>query len=86
MPKGGKHAVNPVLVEDQPIPHNRPAKIALQKYDVLSPDYEALSSPFTVNDIYSRAASLGIRSNKSRNQKKNPNEWSTRSGNKKRHK
>ena len=83
MPKGGKHAVNPVLCEDQPIPHNRPAKMALQKIDVFSPDYEALSSPFAVNDVYSRAASLGIRSNKSKSQKKNMNDWSKRTGNKK---
>lgn len=83
MPKGGKHAENPVLCEDQRIPHNRPAKMALQKIDALSPDYEVLCSPFAVNDVYSRAASLGIRSDKSRNPKKNPNEWSKRTGNRK---
>ncbi|XP_054707464.1 RNA-binding protein NOB1-like [Uloborus diversus] len=80
-PKGGKHAVNPILCEDQPIPHNRPTKMATQKIDVLSPDYEARSSPFAVNDVYSRAASLGIRSNKSRHHRRNPNEWSKRTGN-----
>jgi len=83
MPRGGKHSVNPVLVEDQPIPDNRPPKMALQKIDVLSEDYTALSSPFVVNDLYSRAAYLGIRANKSKNQKKNPNEWSKRTGNRK---
>lgn len=84
LPKGGKHAVNPILCEDQPIPHNRPSKMALKKIDALSPDFDALSSPFALNDIYSRAAHLGIRSNKSASQKKNPNEWSIRTGSKKR--
>lgn len=86
MPRGGKHAVNPILVEDQRVPQNRPSKMALRKVDALSPDYDSLSSPFAMNDVYSRAASLGIRPNRSKNQKKNPNEWSIRTGNRKRHK
>ncbi|XP_035210207.1 RNA-binding protein NOB1-like [Stegodyphus dumicola] len=84
MPKGGKHAVNPVLCEDQPIPQNKPPKSALQKIDALSPDYEILPSPFAKNDVYSRAALLGIRTNKSGKTKRNPNEWSKRTGNRKR--
>lgn len=86
MPQGGKHSMNPILVEDQPVPHNRPPKMSLQKTDIFSPDYEVLSSPFAINDVYSRAASLGIKCNKTKNQKKNPNEWSKRTGNKKRNK
>ncbi|XP_067144807.1 RNA-binding protein NOB1 [Centruroides vittatus] len=64
MPKGGKHADNPLLFEDQPIPQNRPSHLARKKVDVFDPDYIANSSPFAINDVYSRAANLGIRNQK----------------------
>lgn len=65
LPKGGKHADNPILFEDQPIPQNRPSRLARTKIDVFDPDYVAGSSPFTINDVYSRAANLGICNKKS---------------------
>lgn len=60
-PKGGKHAVNPLLCEDQPQPHFRAAKKALEKLNVFDPDYVARVSPFLVNDLTSRASLLGRR-------------------------
>ncbi|KFO72584.1 RNA-binding protein NOB1, partial [Cuculus canorus] len=60
-PRGGKHANNPHLVEDQPFPQQRLSRKARQKTNVFDPDYIAGLSPFAENDIYSRAANLQIR-------------------------
>ncbi|XP_064016278.1 RNA-binding protein NOB1 [Pogoniulus pusillus] len=60
-PKGGKHANNPHLVEDQPFPQQRLSRKARQKTNVFDPDYIAGLSPFVENDVYSRAANLQIR-------------------------
>ncbi|KFR11361.1 RNA-binding protein NOB1, partial [Opisthocomus hoazin] len=60
-PKGGKHANNPHLVEDQPFPQQRLSRKARQKTNIFDPDYIAGVSPFAENDIYSRAANLQIR-------------------------
>ena len=73
MPKGGKHALNPILVADQPLPQQRVSKKARQKMDVLDPDFVANQSPFSVRDITSRAAQLGIRGGNQFN-RRNPNE------------
>lgn len=81
-PRGGKHAENPVLCEDQPVPQNRPSKSALAKVDMFSPDYETRSSPFAMNDVYSRAAQLGIRKANISVSKRNPNEPVRRVGKK----
>ncbi|XP_027137032.1 RNA-binding protein NOB1 [Larimichthys crocea] len=61
LPQGGKHGNNPQLVEDQRFPQQRLSRKARQKTDVFNPDYVAGSSPFCMNDIYSRAANLQIR-------------------------
>ncbi|KAK3085277.1 hypothetical protein FSP39_000959 [Pinctada imbricata] len=82
MPKGGKHAKNPVLVADQPLPQQRVSKKSRQKMDVLDVDYVASQSPFSVRDITSRAAQLGIRS-KNQFNRRNPNENRKKSGKKK---
>lgn len=75
MPKGGKHANNPILCEDQPVPQQRATKKSQQKFDVFNPDYIAGYSPFAVTDITSRAAQLGIRSGRTEHfNKRNPNE------------
>lgn len=75
MPKGGKHANNPILCEDQPVPQQRATKKSQQKIDVFNPDYIAGYSPFAVTDITSRAAQLGIRSGRTEHfNKRNPNE------------
>ena len=61
LPKGGKHSSDPVLVEDQRIPHNRPSKFAVGEQKMASAalknvDYVARSNPFAVIDVYSRAS------------------------------
>lgn len=61
MPKGGKHANNPHLVEDQRFPQQRLSRKARQKTNVFDPDYVSGSSPFSENDVNSRAANLQIR-------------------------
>ncbi|XP_074523138.1 RNA-binding protein NOB1 [Halichoeres trimaculatus] len=61
LPQGGKHGNNPHLVEDQRFPQQRLSQKARQKTDVFNPDYMAGTSPFSENDIYSRAANLHIR-------------------------
>jgi RNA-binding protein NOB1 len=40
-PKGGKHAVNPVLCADQHLPQQRQTRLAKKKTDALNPDYLA---------------------------------------------
>ncbi|CAH1397224.1 unnamed protein product [Nezara viridula] len=58
--KGGKHSNNPIICEDQRVPQQRPSKVALSKMNPLEPDYIAGVSPFTVRDVNSRAAVLGV--------------------------
>ena len=41
IPQGGKHAVNPRLVEDAKRPHQKPSRLARTKTDALEPDYIA---------------------------------------------
>ncbi|PWA22160.1 hypothetical protein CCH79_00020381 [Gambusia affinis] len=60
LPRGGKHATDPHLVEDQRFPQQRLSRKARQKTDVFDPDYVAGVSPFCQNDVYSRAANLQI--------------------------
>ncbi|CDW60237.1 RNA binding protein NOB1 [Trichuris trichiura] len=73
-PKGGKHAKNPILFEDQPMSHNKLSRKSLQKMDVFDPDYVAGDSPFAMHDITSRSAVLGLRSLQRRNLR-NPNDY-----------
>ncbi|KAK5873493.1 hypothetical protein PBY51_018529 [Eleginops maclovinus] len=61
LPQGGKHGNNPQLVEDQRFPQQRLSRKARQKTNVFDPDYVSGASPFSQNDIYSRAANLQIR-------------------------
>lgn len=58
LPKGGKHAVNPLVFQDQVIPQQRLSKKALQKTNTLSDTYIAGVSPFVVRDIDSRSSKL----------------------------
>nr|CAG4638523.1 EOG090X07WR [Cyclestheria hislopi] len=75
MPKGGKYAENPILVEDQREAQKRASKLGRTKTNAMDPDYLAGNSPFAVNDVYSRAAQLG-RHGKTSNywNRRNPNE------------
>ncbi|XP_076247110.1 RNA-binding protein NOB1 [Calliopsis andreniformis] len=76
MPKGGKHANNPILCEDQPVPDQRPSRLARTKNDPLQDDYIAGYSPFVMRDVYSKSAILGIRPGGTTKywMRKNPNE------------
>ena len=60
LPKGGKHANNPQLVEDQPMPQQRMSRKAREKIDILGMDFISGSSPFAIHDTTSRAAIRGI--------------------------
>jgi len=74
--KGGKHPNNPILVADQPMPDNKPTRLARTKCNPLDDDYIAGFSPFVTRDINSKSAQLGIRPQADFEQwmKKNPNE------------
>ncbi|GLH02566.1 RNA-binding protein NOB1 [Gryllus bimaculatus] len=76
-PKGGKHAVNPILCPDQRIPQQHATQLACAKNNPLEPDYIAGYSPFVLRDVTSRSAMLGIRSNHTQIKnwmRRNPNE------------
>jgi len=57
--KGGKHANNPLLCEDQPMPQNRLPRKALSKTNVWSEDYD-MNNPFASHDLHSRAFKQGV--------------------------
>ena len=57
-PKGGKHACNPILFEDQPLPQQRLSKKAQVKTDALDDNYTAGYSPFVMHDLDSRSSKL----------------------------
>lgn len=61
MPKGGKHANNPILCEDQPMPQQHLSRLARTKNNPLDDDYIAGYSPFVMRDINSKSAMLGIK-------------------------
>lgn len=60
LPQGGKHAVNPIVCEDQPQPQNRVSRKAMARNNVFDPDYVAQNSPFVTRDVTSRSAILGV--------------------------
>nr|CAH7723971.1 unnamed protein product [Callosobruchus chinensis] len=78
--RGGKHPNNPILVEDQPMPDNKPTRLARMKNNPLDDDYIAGYSPFVMRDINSKSAQLGIRPGQEFKywMKKNPNEAARR--------
>ncbi|PVD20555.1 hypothetical protein C0Q70_18711 [Pomacea canaliculata] len=87
-PKGGKHANNPLLFEDQPMPQQRASKQSKANMNVFDLDYVAGSSPFAVNDVTSRASHFGIHSKHDVSagayfNKRNPNEGRKRQGRRK---
>ncbi|XP_071784996.1 RNA-binding protein NOB1-like [Asterias amurensis] len=85
LPKGGKHADNPILVADQPIAHNHLSRKAQMKTDIFNSDYVSGTSPFALNDTTSKSAQLGVRgftSNAAHN-RRNPNQVKPRKGRKK---
>nr|CAI5827791.1 unnamed protein product [Callosobruchus analis] len=78
--RGGKHPNNPILVEDQPMPDNKPTRLARMKNNPLDDDYIAGYSPFVMRDLNSKSAQLGIRPGQQFKywMKKNPNEATRR--------
>jgi len=74
--KGGKHSSNPVLTEDQPMPHQRPSRMARAKNNPMEDDYIAGFSPFVMRDVNSKSAQLCIRPGTEIKHwmRKNPNE------------
>jgi len=60
-PKGGKHAVNPQLTEDQHITRMKASRLAGNKTDPLDPNYIAGTNPFAVRDVYSKSSMLGVK-------------------------
>lgn len=57
-PKGGKHACNPILFEDQRLPQQRISKKAQMTTNALDDDYIANYSPFVMRDVDSRSAMM----------------------------
>jgi len=90
-PKGGKHAINPKLVEDQREPQQRLSKKALQKNNPLGDDFTAGTSPFVIKDVTSKSAMLGLHGRGKGNaqipgaywSRKNPNAVKKNTGNRK---
>ena len=83
-PRGGKHCNNPVLFEDQPQPQQRATKKSRDKVNVLDADYVAGYSPFSLNDVTSRAAQLGIHGGRNAQwNRRNPNDMKNNLGRRK---
>ncbi|ESO03424.1 hypothetical protein HELRODRAFT_192032 [Helobdella robusta] len=90
MPKGGKYNHDPILCEDQLKTKQRTKKMS-KVVDVFDPDYLGLSSPFALNDVTSRATSLGFNKKSRRSdvvdvfdgRRKNPNESRKKTGRRK---
>ncbi|KAK3922387.1 RNA-binding protein NOB1 [Frankliniella fusca] len=59
--QGGKHANNPIIFADQPMPDQRPSRMARTKTNILDVDYIPGYSPFAMRDTTSKSAMLGIR-------------------------
>jgi len=90
-PKGGKHAVNPKLVEDQREAQQRLSKKALKKNNPMGDDFIAGNSPFITKDVTSKSAMLGLQGSGKGNaevpgvywNRRNPNASKKNTGNRK---
>lgn len=63
-PKGGQHFQYPILNEDQHIHKRFATKMGRSKTNALDPDYTAGLSPFSMRDVNSKSAVLGVRADK----------------------
>jgi len=82
-PKGGKHAVNPILTADQLMPKNRVTNMAKTKTNAMDPDYICGSNdPFAKNDVTSKSAMMGVHKSRPYWDYKNPNAVRNKTGNK----
>jgi len=88
--KGGKHAFNPKLFDDQPEAQQRLSKKAIAKNNPMDADYVVGSSPFLTKDVTSKSAMMGLKGPGLGQAKpsgvywakKNPNSTSKNTGNK----
>jgi len=86
-PAGGKHAVNPILCEDQQFAQQRKTKMARAKNDPMNPDYICGNTPFMKNDVTSVSAMMGVdKTSKQYWLRKNPNAVGKNTGNRKKKK
>ena len=82
-PKGGKYAVNPILTADQQVPQQKKSAMARCKTNAMNQDYVAGNSPFSIRDVNSRSAMLGMGQGDYYWAKKNPNANGRKTGNRK---
>jgi len=90
-PKGGKHAWNPRLSEDQPEPQQRLSRKAMARTNPMGEDYLVGGSPFVTHDVTSKSAMLGLAGGSKGNaappgfywSRKNPNSVRKNTGNRK---
>lgn len=90
-PKGGKHAWNPRLAEDQPEPQQRLSRKAMARTNPMGEDYLAGGSPFVTHDVTSKSAMMGLAGGNKGNaappgfywSKRNPNSVRKNTGNRK---
>ena len=60
LPKGGRHAINPILSADQRVTY-KPPRSRATPLNALDSDYLAGSSPFAPNDVTSRGVNIAFR-------------------------
>lgn len=87
-PKGGKHAVRPILTRDDLMGRGQQVtKMARAKTNAMDSDYVAGNDPFSKNDVTSKSAMMGVAHHaKPYWECKNPNDLRKRTGNNKRKK
>jgi len=93
-PKGGKHAVNPRLVEDQREAQQRLSKKALLATNPSQDEFVPGNSPFYIKDVTSKSAMLGLQGQGKGNaavpglywDRKNPNAVKKNTGNRRKKK
>jgi len=93
-PKGGKHSVNPRLVEDQREAQQRLSKKALLATNPTQDEFVPGNSPFYIKDVTSKSAMLGLQGQGKGNaavpglywDRKNPNAVKKNTGNRRKKK
>lgn len=82
--QGGKYSVNPLMTADQRIPQQKRTALARAKNNVMTDDYVAGSGPFTMHDVNSRSAMLGMGVGQGNHwAQRNPNAVGRKTGNRK---
>ena len=73
LPKGGRHADNPITAPDQRVTY-KDRRRRMNKVNPLDPDYVARHSPFTMKDVTSRGAQIAFAKGGRGGRRKNPNQ------------